>query len=125
MEKIGMIFLNKYPMKLNQCNCTRCSCGLNKLLDIQYDLFDIEEKKPICYQSCSKCNKLTIPIPIPIPIPINYAKNECKRNYSNIKNININKRLKDDTHIVKTSNNPFINNDKLNINKINNQLICS
>lgn len=113
-EKDWDDFLNKYPIRLNQCNCTRCKCGLNKVLDVQYDLFDIEEKTPICYLSCSKCNKLTI--------PINNSKNECKRNYSDIENIdnNKNKRSKD-----KTSNNSIININKININKINNQLICS
>ena len=112
-------FLNKYPMRLNQCNCTRCKCGINKILDSQYDLFDIKEKNPICILSCSKCNQLTI--------PIIDTKNKCRRIYSGIENrdINKNKRSKDELHVDKTFNNPFINIDKINIDKINNQLIYS
>lgn len=103
-------FLNKYPMRLNQCNCTGCKCGLNKILDIQYDLFDIKEKNPICILSCSKCNQLTIPI-------IN-TKNECKRSCSDIENrdINKNKRSKDELHFDKTCNNPLSILIKLIIN---------
>ena len=54
-------FIDKYPLKLNQCNCTRCNCGLNRLFEVMYDLFDIDNKIPIGWLSCVQCNSLIAP----------------------------------------------------------------
>ena len=118
-------FLDKYPLRLNQCNCTKCHCGLNKILDIQYDLFDIEEKNPICYLSCSKCNKLTIPT-IDKPKIMKAedtveTRNKYKRISSDIENISFNKNKKSyqDELLIKSKEGNVIN-----IINISNQLIC-
>lgn len=111
-------FIDKYPLQLNQCNCTRCNCGLNRSFEVIYDLFDIENKYPICWLSCIKCNCLTKP-------NIN-KKSTSKRKYSDIENINnpnnsCNKKIHNDN--IKL----YDNKEKIITNKIinNNQLICS
>ena len=112
-------FLDEYPLRLNQCNCTKCKCGLNKILDIQYDLFDIEEKNPICYLSCSKCDKLDIPKfdrvkRVKTEETID-TKNKYQKIYSNIENINFNKKS--------CKNNLLIKSNEKNIIDLNNHLI--
>ena len=94
-------FLLSFPMRLNECNCTRCNCGLNKNIDVIYDLFDYEDKYPICKLICQKCNNQELKIPV---VP----KYEFKKN----KRI----RLEDEN-----SKHNIINN---NINNNINEILC-
>lgn len=118
-------FQDKYPIRLNQCYCTKCKCGLNKILDIHYDLFDIEEKNPICYLSCSKCNKLTVPIVDEVKTiktdDTAEISNRYKRINSEIENISFNKNKKSyqDDMLIKSKEENVIN-----IINFSNQLIC-
>ena len=124
-------FLDKYPMRLNQCNCTRCECGLNKILDIHYDLFDIENKNPICFLSCTKCNKLTIPIVDKVKtvetvetvetVKTVEINNKYKRIYSDIENNDFNKNKKSNKNVISFESKE---NNITNICNISNQLIC-
>lgn len=106
-------FQEKYPTRLDQCNCTRCKCGLNKILDIHYDLFDIEEKNPICYLRCNKCNKLNVPTANKMKTI--ESNNSNKRIYPNIENINFNKKLYKKDLLIRSGDKNIIN--------INNHLI--
>ena len=117
-------FLDKYPMRLNQCNCTRCHCGLNKILDIQYDLFDVEEKNPICFLSCSKCDKLTIPIVDKVEKV--ETINKYKRNNSEVENFSFNKNKKSyQGELLIKSKEKNTMHCMNPLDSINNQLICN
>ena len=102
-------FLEKYPMRKNQCNCTKCQCGLNKILDVHYDLFDIEEKNPICYLSCSKCSKLILPTTNKVKTI--ETNNSNKRICSDIENINFNKKFCNKDLLIRSRGKNIINID--------------
>lgn len=79
-------FLDKYPMKLNQCNCIKCSCGLNKNVEIMYDFFDYEEKNPLICLTCRSCEQRKMSFK-----SVHDNKNLIENNLdSNIVNNNIN-----------------------------------
>jgi hypothetical protein len=116
-------FIDKYPLKLNHCNCTRCNCGLNRLFEVMYDLFDIDNKIPICWLSCIQCNSYT-------KLNVN-KKKSLKRSYSDIENINnSNNELNNNCNKKKHHDNVKLYNKQENITTNieitnNNQLICN
>ena len=56
-------FESTYHMRLNECNCKKCSCGFNKSIEVIYDLFEYQDKYPIYTLVCHKCDNMKLKIP--------------------------------------------------------------